>query len=98
MNKFAVVGVGLAFGAAAFCLKDVEMTAPMQTKSGKHVIATCTDKKTGEQVSWNTKETTAIWRPLGSNSWEFNDAVTGKKQVLLEGNMSAYSCKVTKFL
>lgn len=96
MNKLLVLGV--AFGAAAFCLKDVEMAAPMETKSGRHYVMDCTDKKTGETFEWNTKATTAVWRPIRANTWEFNDAVTGKKQVMLERQRYAYNCKVTKFL
>ncbi len=96
MMKKKLVIAGLAVAAAAVFAKDFEMSAPMQTKTGKHHAAACVDKTNGELIGWNTAETTVVWRLFGANTFEFNDMVTRQPRVLKEAGMDRYQCRTLK--
>lgn len=97
MKKLLVFGLGAAFSVAAFSARDMELTAPMETKSGLHRMMSCANNRTGDAFTINSRETTAVWRPFGANSWEFNDAVTGQERFVLERDKKNMSCKFIKY-
>ncbi len=90
-STFAAINLCDIFGA-----DEIEFKAPLQTKSGRHAIVSCTDPAENRIHVFNTAETVAVWRPLGRNTWEFTDLLTQQKNEILEAKLDDMTCiKVT---
>ncbi len=95
MKRALLLGAIFAAAATAVVGSDFSMEAPMETKSGRHYAVTCTNTEDGKTLAFNTRETTAVWRPFGINTYEFTDKISGERKGIPESKMSKSGCKMS---